>query len=331
MREIHLAGAYGIPEILKYNQDRVKTSWNYPRYFPFWQIAPGAELRAFGEAAPNPNAILVVINLNSKMWDAIREALPQYQRKILIQLEGYKAWEVAYENANCFDRLINFDPNYAGHPGYQDIRLPYIPGLPSSHRDKRGLEALLTQWRYSGRAFLDVYGLRYAPRKKKAILIATLQKKLEVKDRYSNRLDVARRWQDWVDVYGAGWPKDLKSYRGLCVSKADVMRRYRYALVMENQRQPGYISEKIMDCYLTGTVPLYWGAPDAARLVPADTFIPIEEDTQLDRLIADDQLYKKYAQAVRRSTDEIFRAFGPEAFIHTLEGVFAKELAENAG
>ncbi len=326
MREIHLAGGYGIDEIVKYNADHIKTAWNYPQFFPFWEIAPGASVHAFGSVPPNPEATLVVINMKAAVWEAVRDALPQYRRKILLQLEGYKAWEVAYEKAGCFDRFINFDPNSAGHPGFQEIHIPYIPALASSHRDQRGLSALATQWKYSRRAFLDVYGLRFAPRKKKAILVATLQRKFgKYVDHYQNRLAMVRKWNQWIDVFGSGWPEDIQNYRGLCVSKTDVMRRYRFALIMENQRQPGYISEKLLDCYVTGTVPLYWGAPDAARLIPEDTFIPIDENSRLDQLINDHQNYERLTRAMRRSAGAVLSKFGVEPFVAVLKKVFAQE------
>ncbi|HVN56301.1 MAG TPA: glycosyltransferase family 10 [Anaerolineaceae bacterium] len=332
MREIHLAGGYGIQEIVQYNRDQIRTAWNYPQFFPFWEIAPGAAVYVFGERSPASDATLMVINLNARVWETVREALPGYGRRILLQMEGYTAWEAAYENARCFDRLINFDPNYSSHPGFKLIHIPYIPSMASSHRDKRGLEALTIQWRYSRRAFMDVYGLRFAPRKKKAILIATLQRKHgQYLDHYLNRLEMVRKWGEYIDVFGAGWPNDIPNYRGLCVSKADVMRRYRFALIMENQRQPGYISEKLLDCYLTRTVPLYWGAPDADRLVPLDTIIPIDESSRLDELIQDNRRYEQTYAALQRQADDVLASFGVEPFVRVLREVFIEEEALKEG
>jgi hypothetical protein len=35
----------------------------------------------------------------------------------------------------------------------------------------------------------------------------------------------------------------------------------------------GYITEKIFDCLYAGTIPLYLGAPDILKYVPADVFV----------------------------------------------------------
>jgi len=40
---------------------------------------------------------------------------------------------------------------------------------------------------------------------------------------------------------------------------------YRYSVVIENCRDPGYFTEKLIDCLLCGTVPIYWGDPDIGR------------------------------------------------------------------
>ena len=37
---------------------------------------------------------------------------------------------------------------------------------------------------------------------------------------------------------------------------------YRYSVVIENVRETGYFTEKLVDCLLCDTVPIYWGAPD---------------------------------------------------------------------
>ena len=42
----------------------------------------------------------------------------------------------------------------------------------------------------------------------------------------------------------------------------------------ENARDiPGYITEKIFDCFFAGCVPVYLGAPNVADYIPSGTFI----------------------------------------------------------
>lgn len=81
-----------------------------------------------------------------------------------------------------------------------------------------------------------------------------------------------------VDLYGRGWNRSsnkfIKSvWRGLSQNKPETMSRYKFAICFENARWPGYITEKIFDCFLVGTVPVYLGATDVESHIPADCFI----------------------------------------------------------
>lgn len=61
---------------------------------------------------------------------------------------------------------------------------------------------------------------------------------------------------DEVDIMGSG-------YRAFG-HKSEGLAAYRYSLVIENSRQFGYFTEKLIDALLMKTVPIYWGAPDVS-------------------------------------------------------------------
>ena len=64
------------------------------------------------------------------------------------------------------------------------------------------------------------------------------------------------------------------SYRGRVEHKRDVLTKTRFAICYENVRDlPGYITEKIFDCFFSGCVPVYWGASNITQYIPADCFI----------------------------------------------------------
>jgi len=58
--------------------------------------------------------------------------------------------------------------------------------------------------------------------------------------------------------------------------KAEALRPYRYHVAVENFRGPHHWTEKLADPFLACALPFYFGAPDAAEDVPADSFIPID-------------------------------------------------------
>jgi hypothetical protein len=100
------------------------------------------------------------------------------------------------------------------------------------------------------------------------------------RERYSWRAEAVRWFQQHhpsdLDLYGPGWgPQTEPVYKGFVPPgrKREVLQNYRFAIVYENGEFPGYISEKIMDCFLAGTVPVYLGAPNVTRWIPPDCFI----------------------------------------------------------
>ena len=68
--------------------------------------------------------------------------------------------------------------------------------------------------------------------------------------------------------------RPFPSYRGRVAHKSDVLMRTRFAICYENVRDlPGYITEKIFDCFFSGCVPVYWGARNITEHIPADCFV----------------------------------------------------------
>ena len=47
-------------------------------------------------------------------------------------------------------------------------------------------------------------------------------------------------------------------------AKATAVAPFAVHVAVENVRRPGYFTEKLLDCFLCRTVPVYWGCPDLA-------------------------------------------------------------------
>jgi len=58
--------------------------------------------------------------------------------------------------------------------------------------------------------------------------------------------------------------------------KWDGLARYRYSIAVENTTWPDYWTEKLADCFLTWTVPIYHGCPNLERYFPPDSFIRLD-------------------------------------------------------
>jgi hypothetical protein len=113
---------------------------------------------------------------------------------------------------------------------------------------------------------------------------------------YKDRLDAIRHFSHSADfdLFGRGWSDTstlsrveatavARSYRGEvpALDKVSTLSKYRFALCFENTAFPGYVTEKIFDCFAAGCIPIYLGAPDIKDLVPAGSFIDARDFSDL--------------------------------------------------
>lgn len=59
--------------------------------------------------------------------------------------------------------------------------------------------------------------------------------------------------------------------------KAQGLTPFRYSVIIENVREPGYFTEKLIDALLCETVPIYWGAHDIAEIFDHRGMILVED------------------------------------------------------
>jgi hypothetical protein len=81
-----------------------------------------------------------------------------------------------------------------------------------------------------------------------------------------------------LDLYGRGFEPIPDKWDGIAP--------YRCSIAFENTRSPHYFTEKVMDCFVCLTLPLYYGSPELHRYFPAKSFVPIEpgDPRTLDRM-----------------------------------------------
>lgn len=120
-------------------------------------------------------------------------------------------------------------------------------------------------------------------------LIASAKRDLEG---HRLRHSIAAASAGAVDLYG-------RAYRPVD-STQDALEPYRYAVVIENSRSPGYFTEKILDAFKARTVPIYWGDPEIGRLFNADGIIAADDSAGLLAAIerADEAGYARRLGAV---------------------------------
>ena len=64
-------------------------------------------------------------------------------------------------------------------------------------------------------------------------------------------------------------------------NKEDGLKSYRYSIVIENNSELDYFTEKVIDACLLETIPIYWGAPNIAKYFDTRGFIVCENIDQI--------------------------------------------------
>lgn len=142
----------------------------------------------------------------------------------------------------------------------------------------------------------------FSQKEKLTTLIASNKTSNHPLELYSKRVEAIRWFEKYhpedFDLYGIGWdeytfrgPRVIRvlnrikllkkiiapyypSYKGQINRKKNVLEKYKFSICYENARDiPGYITEKIFDCFFAGCVPIYWGASNIVDHIPESCFI----------------------------------------------------------
>ena len=181
-------------------------------------------------------------------------------------------------------------------------------------------------------------------------------------DLYSERINVIRWYEkyapDKFELYGRGryrpppsfdflgkvrrsipslsvklfGKKYFPSYKGELQSKSDVLRRSKFSYCYENNKDlSNYITEKIIDAFTSGCVPVYWGADNVADYIPAECFIDRRNfkntaDVHQYLLSISPKEYSEYQSAISDFLNsDVAKRFSFEHFVSTVLNEIAQD------
>ncbi len=177
---------------------------------------------------------------------------------------------------------------------------------------------------------------------KKSLLLKILYG-LSVKEIYGQRQKAVNFFaaKGNFDLYGRGWDKGgqneeetqniKKVFKGQVEDKLATLKGYKFAFCFENSIFPGYITEKIFDCFFAGVVPVYLGAPDVYDFVPKGAFIDFsdyEDFADLEKYIAgmSEEIYNSYIANIREFLNSpAYYRFTKEAHVKEVLKLFLQE------
>ncbi len=86
---------------------------------------------------------------------------------------------------------------------------------------------------------------------------------------HNYRQDMVERFKNDCDVFGRG-RRDLQT-------KIEGLADYRFSFCMENHVTNLYYTEKLLDCFLTGTIPIYYGSKSISDVFDSNGIIFLDD------------------------------------------------------
>jgi len=161
----------------------------------------------------------------------------------------------------------------------------------------------------------------------KTKLISMVCSNKEMCELHKQRKELARRYRGKIDIYGT---IDGGEY----VDAIDTLKDYRYSVIIENYIDDIWFSEKLLNCFATKTIPIYYGARKINYYFNQDGIINcnnIEEvERCIDEILNDDDPSKLWYMCEEEGIlqDNFERSKKYENFDEWLYKTYKKEIEE---
>jgi len=137
----------------------------------------------------------------------------------------------------------------------------------------------------------------------KTKMISMISSNKNMCEGHRKRLEWVERFQGQVDFFGRGFSTEIKTKEeGLC--------DYMFSIAIENASYKTYFTEKLLDCFATGTIPVYFGAPDIGDHFNMDGIIVLDDEFDVS-----DEIYYSKIDAIKDNLERTKKMEVLEDFI----------------
>lgn len=211
-------------------------------------------------------------------------------RVIFISMEPNDSGE---SNINKF--LNQFSEVYAIDPqlihGNQKVQNWQIPWVGTKIRFDKGNHCFSKDGVIS---FADLEKPIVCQKINRVSIINSVKRSLPGHVRRANLLDALSKSSvgKYLDFYGEGYQTFEDKY--------DILKRYKYTIVIENDILDGYWTEKLSDAFISECLPFYIGCPNILEFFPSNSLInignqPLDEIIQtIEKCILTDAYQQKF-------------------------------------
>ena len=116
-----------------------------------------------------------------------------------------------------------------------------------------------------------------------------------------------------IDFYGSGCGNPIDF-------KITGLQDYMFSIVIENSIEDDYFTEKILDCFLSGTIPIYCGTKNITKYFDSDGIIMFDGSEDLPSIIQllNSNFYEDKIIAITNNFHKAQQYIFPEKIIHEL-------------
>ena len=123
------------------------------------------------------------------------------------------------------------------------------------------------------------------------------------------RHSIYNHFRDRIDIFGSITGHHL-------ADKATGLNNFRFSFAIENCKQDGYFTEKILDCFATKTIPIYWGTRSIGEFFNTDGIIFIDDFKSIESVInyLSEDVYNSKLDAIEENFNKIDDYHIPEIY-----------------
>lgn len=111
----------------------------------------------------------------------------------------------------------------------------------------------------------------------KSKLVSTIVSERRATEAQKMRHDIVNKFNNKIDVFGKGYNPISYKLTGL--------KDYAFSIVGENCKQDFYFTEKLIDCFMTGTIPIYYGCPSIGNIFDPKGIIQFDTVDELEHIL----------------------------------------------
>lgn len=121
----------------------------------------------------------------------------------------------------------------------------------------------------------------------------------------SFRFNFANQHKSKMDLFGRGFNP--------IETKEEGLNDYMFSICVENNDYGGYFTEKILDCFATGTIPIYLGTKEITKYFDKDGIIFFED---FDFSKINENLYFSKIESIKNNYNKVLDFICPEDFLY---------------